>query len=311
LSALALILIVACSGKSSNNITIQDNIPPSATRIVSHAMGKTSIPANPKRIVTLTTGGLAHALALGVIPIGASWGVDEGKLEPYQPYLHNQQLTYLGSMQNPNLEKILLLKPDLIVGEPLHKRIYNHLSRIAPTVLNDMSYVAWDWKKHLRFSGEVLDKTQEVEKLLSEYYQRILELRQKLGSRIPTTRVSIVYLDSTSISFLLKDSLAGMILQDIGILRPPAQDKRGAYGDLAFSFETIAQMDGDVIFLISPEDKDSLSVMTKLKDQPLWLQLKAVRQDKVYQVDAKYWLSWNVIGANLILDDLFKYLLNQ
>jgi iron complex transport system substrate-binding protein len=315
LVTIAAVVVVGCAQPNPHSqispISAPNDASPPAMRSVKHAMGKIQVPVNPQRIVALTIGDLANALALGVIPIGASWGTEKSALEPYRPYLHEREPADLGSMEEPNLEKILLLKPDLIVGEPMHQRIYNQLSRIAPTVLNDMSYDAWDWKETLRFTGEVLDKAQEAEKLLRDYDRRILELRQKLGNRVSTTTVSIVYLDSSSISFLLKDSLAGMILQDIGLPRPRAQAKRGAYGDIAFSFESILQMDGDVIFLISPEDRDSLNFVKKLKAQPLWSRLEAVQRDKVYSVDVNYWTSWNVIAANLILDDLSKYLLEE
>lgn len=42
---------------------------------VEHAMGKTEVPANPKRVVILTNEGTEALLELGVKPVGAvkSW----------------------------------------------------------------------------------------------------------------------------------------------------------------------------------------------------------------------------------------------
>ncbi|UKO96864.1 hypothetical protein [Nostoc sp. UHCC 0870] len=41
---------------------------------------------------------------------------------------------------------------------------------------------------------------------------------------------------------------------------------------------------------------------------PLWKQLNAVQAGKVYKVENSYWGGSGYIAANLVLDDLFKYL---
>ncbi|MEM6424919.1 MAG: ABC transporter substrate-binding protein, partial [Cyanobacteria bacterium P01_D01_bin.128] len=96
--------------------------------------------------------------------------------------------------------------------------------------------------------------------------------------------------------------------EDVGLSRPPTQDKEGT--NLPISFELIPQMDGDVIFLISYED-DEADVINELKNHPLWSQLDAVKQGNVYPVNGMHWYGWDILKANLILDDLFKYLLEE
>lgn len=68
-------------------------------------------------------------------------------------------------------------------------------------------------------------------------------------------------------------------------------------------------MGGDVILVISFRDRDSLKLVEDLKRNPLWSQLEAVKQGKVYPVDAEHWYGSDIVTANLVLDDLFNHLL--
>ena len=161
----------------------------------------------------------------------------------------------------------------------------------------------------MRFSAKVFGKTQAAEKLINDYYQRTQELRQKMGDRASNIQVSVIRPVSNGVRLMYKGSLGGSVLEDVGLSRPPEQDKEGT--NAPASFEAIPQMDGDVIFVISHMDDDSLDLVDQLKNQPLWSQLKAVQQGNVHPVDAQHWYGWDIVRVNLILDDLFKYLLEE
>lgn len=318
---LAFILVTACGADHSQVSPVRSpnatqTAPSDTVRLVRHMMGETQVPVNPQRLITLDANYLATALVLGIQPIGSTawFSIDhQTGLKPVEPYLSDraQELTILGYGSEVNLEKVLLLKPDLILGNNNHEAIYEQLSQIAPTVLYDYSYGSnRSWKDLMRFSAKVLGKTQEAEKLLNDYYQRTQKLRQKMGDRASNIQVSVINPDSNGIYLLYRGSLGGSVLEDVGLSRPPEQDKDGRTS-LLVSFEFIPQMDGDVIFVISFMDEDSLDLVSQLKNQPLWSQLEAVKQGKVYPVDAEHWYGWDIVRVNLILDDLFKYLLEE
>ncbi|MBC1222485.1 ABC transporter substrate-binding protein [Nostoc sp. UCD121] len=71
------------------------------------------------------------------------------------------------------------------------------------------------------------------------------------------------------------------------------------------SLESINYAEGDVIFLQQHPQANNYQQIT---NHPLWLQLNAVKSGKVYEVGGDYWHGGSYIAANLILDDLFKYL---
>lgn len=315
-ATLTFILVSACGADQAQISNVRS---PSATeqtalsetvRLVKHAMGETQVPTNPQRLVTLHTVYLGNALALRIKPIGTiGWYSKLTGIAPYEAHLNNLpgEFTLLGSHDQPNLETMLRLKPDLIIGFDYYEDIYNQLSKIAPTVL-----FKWEgeppWKNSVRELSKVLNRDEEVEQLFNQYNQRTQNLKQEIQKKFTHLSVSVVDIDSSSIRFALKNSFLGSILQDIGVSRPPSQDKDGIYENLPVALELIPQMDADVMFITTSQDQGSLAVVKQLKQHPLWLNLEAVKQDRAYQVNPEYWFGDNMIAANLVLDDLFKYL---
>ncbi|WP_416669923.1 ABC transporter substrate-binding protein [Egbenema bharatensis] len=312
-------LIIACNGHSSAP-TLQaeptNDSARSATRLVQHDMGETRVPVNPQRVVTLDTGHLANAVALGIQPIGSTawYRTDhQSGLSPVEPYLGDrlEELTILGygfTADQVNLETLLSLKPDLIIAVTPHKAIYDQLSQIAPTVLYEYPS-ADEWKDFLRSSSIALGKTQEAEILLNEYEQRIQSFQQQMGHRL-STQISVIHPLKEGTRIMYRGFFGGSVIQDAGLARPPEQDKE-EFNSQPVSAEWIPQMDGDVMFVISFGDDESLNVVDQLKQQPLWSQLNAVQQNKIYPVNAEHWYGGDIVAANRVLDDLFRFLLEE
>ena len=321
----AFILVTACRADHSQvspmrSLDAIQIAPSDSVRLVQHMMGETQVPANPQRVVTLDGNYLYNALVLRIQPIGSvAWfnaAHRRAGFATIEPYLRDraQEVTILGYDGKADLEKVLLLKPDLILGTNTHEAIYEQLSQIAPTVLCDYSVDNFSWEDIMRFSGDVFGKSQNAEKLLDDYYQRTQELRQKLrqerGKPVSTIQVSAIRPMSNGARLITKTALGGSVMEDVGLSRPPEQDRDGFTQTI--SYEWIPHMDGDVIFVISYYmDEDSVEQVNQLKNQPLWSQLEAVQQGKVYPVNGLHWYGGNIVRANLVLDDLFKYLLEE
>lgn len=277
----------------------------SGERVVKHAMGETTVPANPQRVVVLDTGELDSALALGVKPVGAVSATQGGS---FPSYLADQTegITNVGTIQQPNLEAIIALKPDLILSSKLrHEAIYPQLSQIAPTVFTEAVGVVW--KENLKLHAEALGKTAEAQKLMDDYTTRLDEFKAKLGDRLANTKVSTVrFLSGGKVRIYMKQSFIGTVLQDAGLPRPAAQDKDVFAEEV--SKERIPDMDGDVMFVTTfgPGDETAL---TTFQSDPLWSQLSVVKANQVYAVPDDYWmLGIGILAANRVVDDLFTHL---
>lgn len=285
--------------------TTESTVATTGERVVTHAMGETKVPANPQRVVVLDTGELDSALALGVKPVGAVTAFQDGG---FPGYLKDQTagIENVGTIQQPNLEAIAALNPDLILSSKLrHEAIYPQLSQIAPTVFTEAVGVVW--KENLKLHAEALGKTAEAQKLMDDYNARLAEFKTKLGDELPNTEVSTVrFLSGGKVRIYMKQSFIGTVLADAGLPRPAAQDKDVFAEEV--SRERIPEMDADVMFVstFGPADQ---TPQQEFQSDPLWAQLNVVKQNKVYSVPDDYWmLGIGILAANRVVDDLFTYL---
>lgn len=305
LGILGFFLTTACG--SHQGVTVSSLEQPTAEcKVVQHVLGETCIPANPQRIVTLSIPTLGHALSLGVKPIASTY-IDNWYSIPYL----NGKLDGIDVLGNdrPNLERLLSLKPDLIVGLDWEESIYPLLSKIAPTVLDDWGGTE-NWRDHFSFVAKVLGKETEAQQAWDRYYQRVEEFKAALGDRYKDKTISLIFVAPGVIFSEAKGSFPDSILKDVGLQRPATQDVVVPDTQLQINEEELEKVDGDVLLIggLTANDKDRLE---ELKQKPLWQQLRAFQSGQVYVIDYMTWRGGNLIAANAVIDDLFKYLVNN
>jgi iron complex transport system substrate-binding protein len=309
LAILTTFLFSACNQKFTKNTGNLSELSRSINcRLIQHLVEETCIPQNPQRIISLHPATLGNLLSLGVKPIGSTTGYQESE---FPKHLEDKidGIEFLGDVTQPNLEKILKLKPDLIINLSDDKSIYPILSKIAPTVQS-----GWEgprqWKEHFNFIAKVLGREDVYQQAWNHYYQRIQELKAALGDRYQNQKFSYVYLeDSNHPIFIseLKNIFAGSILNDVGLQRTQLQDVITPKGYIFIPEEELSKIDGDIIFIGFYGDNDE-KIFKKLKQKPLWNTLKAVQQNHVYLVNLSTWRESNLLAANAVIDDLYKYL---
>lgn len=308
LVTVSILSVTACIDNSSLSSS-QPTLESSATncRIVHHVMGDTCVPANPQRVVVWGGTELDPVLALGVKPIAGNPDVlayVKAKLPPDQW----QGIENIDSPQGPNLEYLLELKPDLILGhESRIGQVYPQLSQIAPTVLDGSD----NWKTTFRLFAEALDKTDEAQQVMDNYNARIQQFKAAMGDRLPFT-VSSVEIRADAIILDTKDSFAIAVIQEAGLSLPPALTRYN-WQTWALNKERLNELDSNAMFLrtwggIASEQQAAQSELKELKADPLWKQLQVVQKNNVYEV-GDYFQGAGPLTANLILDDLFRYLI--
>lgn len=275
------------------------------THVVKHAMGETTVALKPQRVVVLDSGELDAAVALGVTPVG-SFTLFEG--EGFLSYLSDKLdgVKPVGTIAQPNLEAIAALKPDLILSSKIrHEAIYDKLSAIAPTVFAET--VGAPWRENFKLYAEAMGREQEGAKVIAAYEGRLSAFKQAMGDRI-NTQVSVLRVVEDGIRIIHKQMYIGVILADAGLARPPSQNVDDRFA--VVSLEQIPDMDGDVIFASYFGKNDT--AFKQLLEQPLWKANKAVAANKVYLINDDVWQTGlGYVSANLVIDDLEKYLLGS
>ncbi|MBL0385352.1 iron-siderophore ABC transporter substrate-binding protein [Tumebacillus sp. ITR2] len=308
---LAFCMIMVGCGSAAKDEASTDTTKPSGstetTRTIKHAMGETTIKGDPKKVVILTNEGTEALLALGVKPVGAvkSWVGD-----PWYPHIASdmQGVTVVGDEGQPNLEAIAALQPDLIIGNKMrHEKIYEQLSAIAPTVFS--TDLRGNWKVNFTLYAEALNKKAEGDKVLADYDKKVADLKAKAGDKLKN-QISLVRFMPGKARIYYNNTFAGIIFKDLGLARPAKQNNDGFSDDV--TKERIPDMEGDIMFYFTYETGNGQA--TKLEQEwtndPLFKNLNVVKSGKAYKVDDTIWnTAGGVRAANLMLDDLAKYLL--
>ena len=296
---LSLLSLISCQSNQTLNRPI-----PNPGRTITHARGETVVPLKPDRVVALDNIALDSVLALEVEPVAALINENTGQF----PVHLRDQITERAQKLSPNqqnLERITQLNPDLIIGGKNVEAVYNQLNEIAPTVLLGKSGTS-AWKEKLLLTAEAVGKPEKGESLLEAYQQRSQDLASRLENP-QEIEVSVVRVSPNGLRLYQNDTFVGGILNDVGLSRPPSQDKDDLW--INISRERLDAADGDVIFVWSLGE-DAETAYKRLQDDPLWSKLEAVQAGKVYQVPG-YWIGRGPIAANKVLDDLSIYLLEE
>lgn len=277
-------------------------VSPGLARDVTHVMGVTSVPDQPLRVVALTNEATEDLLALGIVPVGA---VRSANADPWFDHVAEplKDTVLVGEELAPDLEVILSLEPDLILGnKKRHEQIYEPLSAIAPTVF--VENITGQWRQNLAFYAGAVGRAAEGETLLQAYEARVAAIRTALGERIGE-KVGLVRFISGQNYAYSNDSFSGSILRDIGFARPAAQDKPGLAEPI--SLERIPELDGDRILYFSYETGDggATAEAETWMASPLWLNLAAAKAGHVHGVSDTVWATaGGLMAAHLALDDI-------
>ncbi|RKN76075.1 AraC family transcriptional regulator [Paenibacillus ginsengarvi] len=318
------LLLSACSGGTANPNTgaggtagQQQNTEATAPatkpstdketpRVIKHAMGETTVNGTPKRVVILTNEGTEALLAVGVKPVGA---VQSWIGTPWYDHIKDEMkdVTVVGDELQPNIEMIASLKPDLIIGNKVRQeKIYEQLKQIAPTVF--AADLGGDWQINFKLYMEAINKKDEGDKAMAAFNKRVADVKAKLGSKA-ATKVSIVRFSASQVRIYQKQTFSGVLLSQLGIARPAAQDKDNFIE--VMTKETIPSMDGDVMFYFVSEvagKNDAAKVVEEWKNDPMFKNLNVAKTNKVIQVDEGIWNSaGGYKAANLLLDELAAY----
>jgi iron complex transport system substrate-binding protein len=315
LLALSFFLITGCYSQVTQKVdTPKTELAISNCRMVVHQLGKTCVPLQPQRVIATDPFALEVLLALGLKPIATA--------EPNIVGSRGRHLTgkvegvaSLGKISQINIERMVQLHPDLIVGFLLDSSSYELFSKIAPTVKADFKYVKGTWKDSFREVASILGRTKQAESEITNYQQRVKILRKTIERKLGKLAVSVsrFYAGARNLpQFDTIFSFSGGILQEVGLSAPSQQLALATnpdIGTVVISLERVNLLDANVLFvMLDPGAEDNFK---RYQESPLWQKLSVVQNKRVYTVDSGYWFAGNILAANAILDDLFKYIIHN
>lgn len=310
-----------CSSGSSGTPTEGTTTGSAGTaRVVTDAMSRTvRVPADPSRVVTLSEPTLDGALALGVHVVGTTSGRGQSGVSAYLA-AKAQGIPIVASVSGPELEKIADLHPDLILLDGTvssSDAIIGKLDDIAPTAF--VSKTGQDWKSAFRAEAAILGMKASAAKVLGAYRSRIAKIKKTLGANAHAT-VSIVRWGSGVPSMMLKEIASSTVVADLGLRRPPSQNKRGPGHSTPVSLELLDKLDADWMFFgtlggaTSPSGGNngtaagvaaSRAMLKQAVKTPGFSRLHAYRAHHIVPVDGSAWTSaGGPLAENVVLSQI-------
>lgn len=243
LAAAAVLALSACSadpaptdaGGEAEGTTSE--APEASDHVVTTDLGDVTVPADPQRVVVLNHALAGYLYALDVPVLATAPEVTDDPDPQFSPFWEDEAEadgTELmeWSADGYNLEAILALEPDLIVGGgwgfPLKQAtdVYDGLSQIAPTVLVSGTYTTW--QEQLAFlADDVFGKGETFEQLSAGYDARLAEVRDAIT--VPEGETAFLALTSEGTTFALNEG-GGLpaTFEQLGFAVQPIQEQTGA-----------------------------------------------------------------------------------
>ncbi|GAB5492671.1 MAG: hypothetical protein Phog2KO_28860 [Phototrophicaceae bacterium] len=264
---------------------------------IEHEVGTTTLETVPERIVVLEYSFADHLGTLGITPVG--FAVDA---PPEYIYAYTSDLGSIevGTRAEPNLEAILELNPDLIIGDlHRHEAIYDQLSLIAPTLIfNSLRGNYTDQLEQFSIIAEIVDRETEAIDILNNYQANFDATVANTNTDASEFVIGVLW--SGGFTAHSNQSFMGSFLESLG--RVNALEPQGEETQYLLEMEGFASLNPSaIVILCSPADQEYLD---ERADDALWQAFDAVSNNRVYVFDRNLWSKGRGITAyNMILDD--------
>lgn len=292
LLVLSSLMLVACSGQAE-----QSN---EKTRTITHEAGKTKVPEKPKKVVALEFSFVDALDELGITPVGIA---QENKTDVSGLLGKDIEFTEVGTRQQPNLEVISSLQPDLIIGDfNRHKGIYKQLQEIAPTIILKSRNATYEENiDSFKTIAEAVGKTKQMNDRLALHEERLQAAKKKVDPN-DDRKVMVGVFRADSLTAHGETSFDGELLEKIGIENAVTKT---AEPTVTITLEQMVKWDPDVIFMAEADPK----LLKEWKDNPLWNQITAVKNGEVYEVNRDLWTRYRGLdAAEQIVDEAIQLL---
>jgi len=266
-----LLLISACSNKNDN--TSEPTEDSKETFTYQSETGPVEVPKNPQRVVLLS-GFTGNVLSLGVNVVGVdTWSKNNPTFA--------EEMTDVAEVSEDNIEKIIELEPDLIIGLSTAKNL-DKLKEIAPTV-------TYTWGKlnyldqHIEI-GKLLNKEEEAKAWVEDFQTRAEstgdEIRAKIGE---DATVSVMEAYGKDLYVFGNNWARGteILYQSMKLKMPKKVEEMALEsGYYALSAEVLPEYAGDYMILSKYSDAD-----TSFEETETYKNIPAVKNNQVFVME--------------------------
>lgn len=323
-------MLVGCTESPATNNTTQGETPQAPVTeapvsetdtndplVVEHAFGTETFEEIPQRVVVLEWSLAEAVLALGMQPVGMA------DINGYEAWVNVapelvENVVDVGTRQEPNLEVIASLQPDLILTVDFRARnAFDQLQAIAPTIVFGSEFeenlnAPYNYMlTTFQTIAEILDKKQEGEAVLASLENTFANARQQLKAAGKDGAEFVVAQawsnQNAAVMRLFTDnSLVVELLHEIGLKNAFESD---AYQPNGFETTSVEGLVGasHAHFLYVVQDDDNI-FENQLKDNAVWNGLDFVKENRHYSLGGDMWLFGGPISSERVIHTVVELL---
>ncbi|WP_167449421.1 ABC transporter substrate-binding protein [Halobacillus trueperi] len=326
---LGLVVLAACGGGSEEGSESEgtenqeeETTEEEETRSVTieDANGEQTIEGTPKKVVVLEWTYAENLQALGMEPVGVA-GLDQ-----YGDWVNvgipfSEKVEDVGTRQEPNLEAISRLNPDLIIGVDFrHNAIKEDLESIAPTVMFApySEEAAQDqfqnMKDEFNTMAKIVDKEDKAEQVLSDMENTFKEQQARLeeagkdGMNYVITQAFTMQ-DTPTLRLFTDNSMVAQIMNSMGMKNDYESEKLEVYGYTETTVEALQNyQDSNFFYIVQEEDN---IFKNQLAGNPVWENLAFVKEDRTYQMPGDAWTFGGPLSAEVLAEQVVNAALEE
>ncbi|WP_163536509.1 iron-siderophore ABC transporter substrate-binding protein [Gracilibacillus sp. YIM 98692] len=326
------VLLMACNSEPENTEGENDNeeAPSSSEEeenntedtsiTVSDVYGEQTFDEVPEKIVVLEWVYAENLLALGVQPVGMA------DIEGYHSWVNiepelDESVEDVGTRQEPSLEAIHALDPDLIItAQSRHEDILDSLKDIAPTLVYNAYPEEGEGTQYEEMvstfneMAKLVQKQDEAEQVLSdieETYETAKTEIEEAGIENKLFALSQAYSsDNSPVIRLFKDNaMATEIMTKMGLENAYESEGFQLYGFDQTNVEALQTAQEAHFFYIVQEDDNIFT--EQLAGNPAWEELEFVKEDRTYQLPGDTWTFGGPLSAEVFANQIKEALVQE
>src|SRR5690625_1276831 len=273
------VALVACSNGNNSEESKGETV------VIEHELGETEVQVNPEKVVVFDFGTLDTLDKLGI----EVTAVPQGNIPSYLDKYESDDYENVGSLKEPDFEKIAQIDPDLIIISGRQSEMYDELQELGDTIYLgiDTNRYMDSFKENLGVIGEIFEKESEIKDELADIEQTIEQVQTKAEEA--AEEALIILANDDKISAYGPKSRFGIIHDVFGI---PAIDENievSTHG-MNISFEHVEKEDPDILYVV---DRSAAigeeSSAKQIVENKLTERTKAYQNNRIYYLNPDYW----------------------
>lgn len=271
---------------------------------VTHELGEAIVPRNPERVIVFDYATLDSLDVMGIEVIG----LPKSNIPAFLEKFKDDKYEDVGTLFEPDFEKIYELKPDVIFVSGRQAEVYEELAKIAPTV-----YLTVDGSKYmdsvtenLTILGEIFNKQDVIKEELTKINDKMKELNEKVTTE--GKNALVVLANDGNISAFGVDSRFGVVYSDFGFT-PVDESIQVVNHGQSISFEYILEKNPDYILIVDRAATTGGSVSAEqLFNNHIVKQTEAYKNEKIIYLSSQEWYvaSGGITGTLTMIQDLLS-----